>query len=268
MTEKGVQFDDVLKEAQQKGFAEADPSMDVEGIDSAHKLAILTSLGYGVRLSFERIYIQGISGVSPLDVQYSLEFGYKIKLLGIAKRDGKKVEARVHPTLVPLQHPLSRVDGVDNAIFVTGDIVGCTMFSGPGAGQLPTASAVVSDLMELARNVRFGSSGRLSPLSYQGRYVRRVGIKDIREVKTPWYMRFSVADRPGVLSKIAGVLGKNGISIASVIQKGRVRRGTVPLVMMTHEAKGSDVDKASQEIDRLPIVSEDTVGLRVETRLS
>jgi homoserine dehydrogenase len=268
MTSEGSEFEHVLKEAQKKGFAEADPSMDINGVDSAHKLTILISLAYGVRVHFEEIYTEGISGVSPLDIQYSLEFGYKIKLLAIAKTEGAQVEARVHPTLVPLEHPLSTVDGVDNAIFVTGDIVGPTMYYGQGAGQLPTASAVVSDVIELARNVLRRSPGRVSPLSHQFRYVKTVRIKDIEHIVTPWYMRFSVLDRPGVLSKISGILGKNRISIAAVIQKGRQIGEAVPVVMMTHEARGKDVIRALGEIDKLPIVLDRTVRIRVENRLS
>ncbi len=268
MTDGGGEFEQVLREAQEKGFAETDPSMDIDGIDPAHKLAILVSLAYGARVHFEEIYTEGISGISPLDIQFGLEFGYKIKLLAIAKDEGGHVEARVHPTLVPLEHPLSTVNGVDNAIFVTGDVVGPTMFYGRGAGQMPTASAVVSDVVELARNVLFKSPGRVSTLSHQNRYVKKIGIKDIRQVITPWYMRFTVVDKPRVLSKISGVLGKNGISIAAVLQKGRQVREAVPVVMMTHEARGKNVIRALGEIDRLPIVLDKTVSIRVEDRLS
>jgi len=199
MSDEGGNFEQVLREAQEKGFAEASPSMDIEGIDPAHKLAILISLAYGARVPFEKIYTEGISGISPMDIQYSLEFGYKIKLLAIAKSEDAQVEVRIHPTLVPLGHPLSTVNGVDNAIFVTGDVVGSTMYSGQGAGPMASASAVVSDVVELARNVLFKSPGRVPPLSYQSRYVKRIRIKDIHQVVTPWFMRFSVVDRPGVL---------------------------------------------------------------------
>jgi homoserine dehydrogenase len=268
MAGEGGEFGRVLKEAQKRGFAEADPSMDINGVDSAHKLAILISLAYGARVPFERVYTEGISGISLLDIQYSLEFGYKIKLLAIAKIEDARVEARVHPTLVPLEHPLSTVNGVDNAIFVTGDFVGPTMYYGQGAGQLPTASAVVSDVVELARNVLHKSPGRLSPVSHQIRRLKTIGIKTIDHIVTPWYMRFSVIDRPGVLSKISGILGKNRISIAAVIQKGRQVREAVPVVMTTHEARGRDVVRALEEIDKLPIVLDRTVRIRVENRLS
>jgi len=268
MSDEGGNFEQVLREAQEKGFAEASPSMDIEGIDPAHKLAILISLAYGARVPFEKIYTEGISGISPMDIQYSLEFGYKIKLLAIAKSEDAQVEVRIHPTLVPLGHPLSTVNGVDNAIFVTGDVVGSTMYSGQGAGPMATASAVVSDVVELARNVLFKSPGRVPPLSYQSRYVKRIRIKDIHQVVTPWFMRFSVVDRPGVLSKISGILGKNRISIAAVIQKGRRIGEAVPVVMMTHEARGRDVMRALDEIDQLPIVLDRTVRFRVENRMS
>ena len=268
MTGEGGEFEQVLSEAREKGFAEADPSMDINGVDPAHKLAILISLACGAGLRFEKIYTEGITGISPLDIQYSLEFGYKIKLLAIAKTEAPPVEARVHPTLVPIEHPLSTVDGVDNAIFVTGDVVGPTMYYGQGAGQMPTASAVVSDVIELARNVLHRSPGRVSSVAHQSRYGKTIGIKDIHHVVTPWYMRFSVVDRPGVLSKISGILGKNRISIAAVIQKGRRTREAVPVVMMTHEARGRDMVRALEEIDRLPVVLDRTVRIRVEDRLS
>jgi homoserine dehydrogenase len=268
MADEGAEFGDVLAEAQRKGFAEADPSTDIEGTDPAHKLAILMSLAWGARVRFEKVYIEGISRISPLDIQYSLEFGYKIKLLAIAKRQGGSVEARVHPTLVPVGHPLSTVDGVDNAIFVTGDVVGPTMYYGQGAGQLPTASAVVSDVVEVARNVLHKSPCRVSPYSYRSRFVRSVGIKDIQQISTRWYMRFSVVDRPGVLSRISGILGKNRISIAAVNQKGREVREAVPVIMMTHEATARDVTRALKEIDRLSVVLDPTVRIRVEDRIS
>ncbi len=268
MTDGEGEFRQVLQEAQEKGFAEADPSMDIDGIDPAHKLAILVSLACGARVRFDRIYTEGLSGISSLDIQYSLEFGYKVKLLAIAKIEGSQVEARVHPTLVPIEHPLSAVNGVDNAIFVTGDVVGPTMFYGQGAGKMPTASAVVSDVVELARNVLFHSAGRVSTLSHQGRYIKAIGIKDIERVVTRWYMRFSVVDKPGVLSRISGILGKNRISIAAVIQKGRQAREAVPVVMMTHEARGRDVIRALKAIDQLPVVLDKTVRIRVEDRLS
>ncbi|MBW2123989.1 MAG: homoserine dehydrogenase, partial [Deltaproteobacteria bacterium] len=217
---------------------------------------------------FEKIYTEGISGISALDLRYSLELGYRIKLLAIAKAEGAQVEARVHPTLLPLEHPLSTVEGVDNAIFVTGDAVGSTMYSGRGAGQMPTASAVVSDVVDLARNVLRGSAGRVPPLSYQNRHVKRIRIRDIHHVVTPWYMRFTVVDRPGVLSRISGILGRNRISIASVIQKGRQVREAVPVVMMTHEARGKDLLRALEEVDTLPSVLKRTVRVRVEDNLS
>jgi homoserine dehydrogenase len=268
MTEERGEFEQVLREATEKGFAEADPSMDVDGIDPAHKLAILTTLAWGAPVRFENIYTEGISEISPLDIQYSLEFGYNIKLLAIAKAEGSQVQARVHPTLVPLDHPLSAVNGVDNAIFVTGDVVGPTMYYGQGAGQMPTASAVVSDVIELARDVLFRLPDKMSSLPGRSRYVKRIGIKDIHRIVTPWYMRFSVVDRPGVLSKISGILGENRISIAAVIQKGRQVREAVPVVMMTHEARGRDVVRALEAIDHLSVVLDRTVRIRVENRLS
>jgi homoserine dehydrogenase len=268
MAGEGGEFRAVLKEAQMKGFAEADPSMDIDGIDPAHKLTILISLACGARVRFEKIYTEGISEISPLDIRYSAGFGYKIKLLAIAKMEDGQVEARVHPTLVPADHPLSSVDGVDNAVFVTGDVVGPTMYCGQGAGQLPTASAVVSDVVDLARNVLHQCSGRVPPISHGPQTIKAIGIKNIQRVVTPWYMRFMVVDRPGVLSRISGILGKNGISIASVVQKERQAREAVPVVMMTHEARCRNVNRALEMIDELPIVLDKTVRIRVENQLS
>jgi len=263
MTAEGRRFRDVLKEAQQRGYAEADPSLDVEGIDAAHKLAILASLAFGVPVDFEKVFVEGISRITPLDIQYSLEFGYRIKLLAIGKGDEEKVELRVHPTMVPSNHLLSTIDGIFNAIYVTGDAVGPTMFYGQGAGGLPTGSAVVSDLVDICRDTLKDAKKptlSLTPLwSREGR-----ALKDMEEVVTPYYLRFTALDRPGVLSKISGILGGRNISIASVIQKGRRGKGTVPIVMMTHEAKEKDVRQALREIDRLDVIKAKTTLIRVE----
>ena len=268
MTNEGRSFSQVLKEAQEKGYAEADPTYDVEGIDAAHKLAILIRLAFGTPVRFEEIFIGGISEITPLDIQFSREFGYRIKLLAIAKMDKGKIEARVHPTMIPKGHLLSTVEGVFNAIYIQGDAVGPTLFYGQGAGQMPTGSAVVSDLVELGRNLLVRVDGRRVPSpSYQETAVEKTPLKKIEEVAMPCYMRVSALDRPGVLSKISGILGKHHISIASVIQKGRKVKGAVPIVMMTHEAKEKDVHRAVSEIDRLSEILGKTMYIRVENEL-
>ena len=268
MTDEGRNFQDVLKEAQAKGYAEADPTYDVEGIDAAHKLAILIRLAYGTPFQFKDIFIAGISEISALDIQFCREFRYRIKLLAIAKMEQGKLEARVHPTLIPEQHLLSTVDSIFNAIYIKGDAVGPTLFYGQGAGKMPTGSAVVSDLVELARNLLTQTQGRRVPLlSYQESSIEKIPLKKMEDVVMPHYMRFSALDRPGVLSKISGVLGKNGISISAVIQKGRKIKGAVPVVMMTHEAPEKNIYRALKEIDRLDIILGKTMLIRVENEL-
>jgi len=268
MTDEGRNFKQVLKEAQEKGYAEADPTYDIEGIDAAHKLAILIRLAFGTPLRFNEIFIGGISEITPLDIQFSREFGYRIKLLAIAKMEKGKIEARVHPTMIPEEHLLSTVEGVFNAIYIKGDAVGPTLFYGQGAGQMPTGSAVVSDLVELGRNVLIRASGRRVPLlSFQESAIEKIPLKEMDDVVMPFYMRFSALDRPRVLSKISGILGKNDISISAVIQKGRQVNGAVPIVMMTHEAKEKNVHQALKEIDRLGVILGKTMFIRVENSL-
>ncbi|RLB07050.1 MAG: homoserine dehydrogenase [Deltaproteobacteria bacterium] len=263
MTQEGKGFRETLKEAQRLGYAEADPTLDVEGIDAAHKLSILASLAFGIKVDFQDIFVEGISHITPLDIQFSREFGYRVKLLAIGKWDGGRVELRVHPTMLPADHLLSTVEGVYNAIYIFGDAVGPTMFYGQGAGGLPTGSAVVSDLVDLCRDIIKGLN-RQGPLitpfwsSHQG------VVKDMEEVVTPYYLRFTAVDRPGVLSKISGILGEHEISIASVIQKGRRVKGAVPIVMMTHEATERNIRRALHEINRLDVIRARTTLIRVE----
>ena len=268
MTAGGENFADVLKEAQEKGYAETDPTFDVEGIDAAHKLAILISLAYGVRIRFEDIYTEGISRITPLDIEFAREFGYRIKLLAITKDDKGKIEARVHPTMLKENAMLATVDGVFNAIYVTGDAVGSTMFYGRGAGMMPTGSAVVSDIVDIARNIIKKSNQRIPPMGCREECIKDAKVKDISETVNHYYIRFSAMDRPGVLSKISGILGENNISISSMIQKGREIEGAVPIVMMTHEARERDIRKALDEIDRLPVVHDKTVFIRIEEGLT
>jgi homoserine dehydrogenase len=259
MTDEGAEFDEILKEAQKLGYAEADPTFDVEGVDSAHKLAILASLAFGIPLSYDEVYCEGITKVTPLDIDFALELGYRIKLLAIAKATNGEVELRVHPTMISQEHLISKVDGVFNAIFVQGDAVGDTLYYGRGAGDMPTGSAIVSDIAGIARNI---ASGAGMPVSAMRRSP--IKIRKIEDIASMYYFRFSVMDRPGVLSKISGILGENDISIASVIQKGRRVGGAVPLVVLTHMAREREVRHAVEEINRLDVVSEPAFFIRVE----
>ncbi len=264
MTQSGASYGQALAEAQAHGYAEADPTLDVEGIDTAHKLAILMSLAYGARLDLDSIAVEGISRLNPLDLQFAGEFGYCMKLLAITRDDGHRVEARVHPTLVPRDHMLANVSGAMNAVYLTGNAVGPILLYGQGAGMMPTASAVVSDLMDLARNLLCAVPGRVPALGWESALNTHRLIKPINDLVTNYYLRFSALDRPGVLSQVSGILGKHNISIAAVIQKGREAAGTVPIVMITHEAREADARAAMAEIDRLPIVSPPTVFYRIE----
>ncbi|MDA8077520.1 MAG: homoserine dehydrogenase [Nitrospiraceae bacterium] len=261
MTDEGAEFSEALKEAQRLGYAEADPTYDIEGIDSAHKLAILASLAYGARYSVKDVYAEGISWVSPMDIDFARELGYKVKLLAIAKEVDGKVELRVHPTMVPEEYLISKVDGVFNAIYVEGDSVGSTLYYGRGAGDMPTGSAVVSDIAEIARGIADKTAGRTTGRQSPSGKKNLLKMDDVMSM---YYFRFSALDKPGVLSKISGILGKHHISIVSVIQKGRHARKAVPLVVLTHRAKEKDVALAVREINRLPVVEGKTVFIRVE----
>jgi homoserine dehydrogenase len=263
-TEDGSNFEDVLAEAQKNGFAEADPTLDVEGIDTAHKLAILTSLAYGMEINFNDIYIEGISKITPMDIEFAGQFGYRIKLLAITKDTGGAIEARVHPTMIPFSNPLSGVNGVLNAIVISGDAIGDMMLYGYGAGMMPTASAVVGDVVDLARNLLSGSMGRVPLLSFQMGHIRKIPVLPMEKTQVHYYFRFSALDRPGVLSKISGILGNYDISIKSVHQKGRGTKGAVPIVMLTHLAREADVQKALSDIYDLDVVSDRPVLIRIE----
>jgi homoserine dehydrogenase len=263
-TEDGSNFEDVLAEAQKNGFAEADPTLDVEGIDTAHKLAILTSLAYGMEINFNDIYIEGISKITPMDIEFAGQFGYRIKLLAITKDTGGAIEARVHPTMIPFSNPLSGVNGVLNAITISGDAIGDMMLYGYGAGMMPTASAVVGDVVDLARNLLSGSMGRVPLLSFQMGHIRKIPVLPMEKTQVHYYFRFSALDRPGVLSKISGILGNYDISIKSVHQKGRGTKDAVPIVMLTHLAREADVQKALSDIYDLDVVSDRPVLIRIE----
>ena len=262
MREKPLTFHEALLEAKQHGYAERNPSLDIDGLDASHKLAILTLLGFGVQAAPSEIYVEGISRISQADIQYADELGYCIKPLAIAKQVDHELEVRVHPTLLDKTHLLANVNGVYNAIYVHGDLVGSELFYGRGAGQNPAASAVLSDLADVARNIASGVSLRI-PLDHDPHHsVRR--LRRMGDIETRYYMRFMATDQPGVLARISGVLGRHHISIASVHQKERKAARIVPVVMMTHDAKESDVRTALRIIDRLPFVKQPTVALRTE----
>ncbi len=267
MSREGADFATVLKNAQELGYAEADPTFDIEGIDTAHKLSLLVTLCFGTRVNFKDIYTEGISSLSALDFEYATRFGYRIKLLAIGKRDGDRIEARVQPTMVPADDPLAGIDGAFNAIRITGDHVGTVMFSGRGAGMEPTASAVVGDIMAIARNILVGVGRRSAPLGFLDEEIISLPIKPVGETVSTYYLRFSVVDKPGILAKIAGALGENGVSIRSVIQTARKEGGPVPVVIVTHEAQEMDVRKALKKIEALQITSEPVRLLRIEDDL-
>jgi homoserine dehydrogenase len=264
MTEEGQEFREALREAQAAGYAEADPTLDIEGIDSAHKLQILASLAFRTPVDLKEIHTEGISAISAEEIANARELGYRIKLLAIAKAADGGLEARVHPTMIPAASPLSTVSGVFNAIFVEGDAVGDQMFYGKGAGQMPTASAVWSDAIEFARRLAHGHAAL--PEDHPLLEADGPRLMPMEEIRSAYYLRVMAQDRPGVLSQVAGALGRHEISIASVMQKERHHVAAVPVVMMTHEAVERNMRAALEEIDRLPVVAGRTVMLRVEAR--
>ena len=264
MTDEGKSFKVVLKEAQELGFAEADPTFDIEGIDTAHKLAITLSLAYGKRVNYEDIYREGISGISQQDINFGRELGYRIKLLAIAIDRGDTIETRIHPTMIPLDHLLANVNGNFNAFHFVGDASGTVFLYGQGAGMMPTASAVICDVIDISRNILKGISGRVPARSMKENVSEDITLMPFDDIFTNYYFRFSALDRPGVLSKISGILGENNISIAAVIQKGRQKAGPVPIVMNTHRSKEKDVRKAIKKIDRLDIIHGKTIVIRIE----
>jgi homoserine dehydrogenase len=264
MKDKGEAFERVLREAQRLGYAEADPTFDVEGVDAAHKITLLATMAFGCRVPFAEVFTEGIRKITPQDIEYAADFGYDIKLLAVAKQDGKRVDVRVHPTMIPSSHLLADVRGVYNAVYVDADFLGPSLYYGQGAGRRATASAVVGDIVELARNVQRGIAWRVPPRAYQEEALGVARLKPIEEVVCQYYLRFTALDKPGVLSKISGILGEYGISIESVVQKGRDAGQAVPLVFMTHEAKEADVRQALGEIDTLGVTLGAPALIRIE----
>ncbi len=270
MNESDVSFDEVVKEAQRAGYAEVDPSTDIEGLDSAHKLAILINLAFGTPVNLDDVYTEGVTSISSLDFEAAREFGYTIKLLGIAKwsqgNPGSpqgRIEARVHPTMIPNHSPLAQVNGVFNAIHLLGETVGDLMVYGRGAGSLPTGSAVVGDLIEIGRNLMMNVGARVPSCSFQPEARETLQLKPMAELRCAYYLRFTVQDAPGILSQLAGILGDHDISIASVVQRGRERGGNVPLVMITHEATEQNIQTAIHKIEGN--LSEQSMLIRIES---
>jgi len=264
ITDEGVVFQAALAEAQAKGYAEADPTLDVEGQDAAHKLAILSALAFGMKINFDDVYIEGISRITPMDIEFAAQFGYRIKLLAITKFDGRAVEARVHPTMIPFDNMLSNVNGTLNAISVSADAVGDILLYGHGAGMMPTASAVVSDIADITRNLASDGAGRVPVMGFQPDKIRTIAVMPMDDIVTNYYFRFDAMDRPGVLATIAGILGKYAISLKFVHQKGRKTNGSVPVVMLTHHAREADVTRALAEISTLDVVASTPMLIRIE----
>jgi homoserine dehydrogenase len=264
MTDEGKSFALVLKEAQALGFAEANPTYDIEGIDAAHKLAILLSLAYGKKVRLDDIFREGIANISEQDIEFGRELGYRIKLLAIAIRRDNDIEARLHPTMIPFDHLLANVNGNFNAFHIIGDAADSIFLYGQGAGMMPTASAVISDIVDISRDILKGIAIRVPPRVRDEESIEPIRLLPFEQITTNYYFRFSAVDRPGVLSRISGILGANDISIATVIQKGRKQGGAVPVVMTTYKARECDVRKAMHDIDQLDIVMGKTMLIRIE----
>ena len=266
MRDKGRDFGDVLAEAQALGYAEADPTFDVEGIDAAHKLTILGSLAFGIPLQFEKTFTEGISRIQAQDVAYAAELGYRIKHLGIARRSGHGIELRVHPTLIPPRRLIANVDGVMNAVLVKGDAVGPTLYYGAGAGALPTASAVVADVLDVARVLTSDPGNRVPHLAFQPDEIADIPVLPMAEVETAYYLRIAALDQPGVMAEIAGILGSEGISIEAIKQKEPEEGDThVPLIMLSHRVQEGRMNRAIARIEALNTVKGEVMRIRMET---
>ncbi|WP_027329153.1 homoserine dehydrogenase [Marinimicrobium agarilyticum] len=266
MRDKGRGFSEVLEEAQELGYAEADPTFDVEGIDAAHKLVILASIAFGIPLQFDKVFTEGISRIAPQDVQYAQELGYRIKHLGIAQRGAKGIELRVHPTLIPQKRLIANVDGVMNAVLVKGDAVGPTLYYGAGAGAEPTASAVLADIVDVARTLTANPEHRVPYLGFQQEKLRsELEIVPIEEIETAYYLRMSALDKPGVLSQVAQILSDSGISIEALIQKEAAdEEEIVPLILLTNRAVEKQLVEAIIKIESLSSITGPITRIRVE----
>lgn len=264
ITSEGVSFESALAGAQAAGFAEADPTLDIEGHDTAHKLAILASIAFGMEIDLKDIYVEGITRVSAMDIEFAQQSGYRIKLLAITKFTDNAVEARVHPTMIPFSNPLSHVDGSMNAVILSGDAVGDMMLYGRGAGMMPTASAAVGDIVDIARNLMNNAASFVPMQSFQTAQIRKLPLRPVDDISTCYYVRFSAKDQPGVLSKISGILGDHQISIKSVHQTERKLNGAVPIMMLTHIAREAEVQQALAKIASLDAITDKPVVIRIE----
>ena len=266
MRDRGRDFAEVLAEAQRLGYAEADPSFDIEGIDAAHKLTILASIAFGVPLQFDKVYTEGISRITQDDIAYAAHFGYRIKHLGIARRTPEGIELRVHPTLIPYRRLIANVDGVMNAVLVKGDAVGHTLYYGAGAGAEPTASAVVADLVDVVRALTSDPENRVPHLAFQPDALSDTPILPMGEVTTAYYLRMQAADRPGVLADVTRILGDLGISIEAILQKEPAgEAGEVPVIMLTHCIRERQMDAAIRRIEALASISGSVTRIRLES---
>ncbi|MGR2680086.1 homoserine dehydrogenase [Chromobacterium haemolyticum] len=264
MREKGASFAEVLAEAQQLGYAEADPTFDIEGHDAGHKLTIMAALAFGIPMQFDRCYLEGISKLEGRDIKYAEELGYRVKLLGLTRRTPAGVELRVHPTLIPVRQLIANVNGVMNAVLAKGDAVGPTLYYGAGAGALPTASAVVADIVDVTRLLTADPEHRVPHLAFQPDQLQDLPILPISDVVSSYYLRIGAADRAGVLANITRLLAENGISIEAVIQKGSVSDGTAEVVILTHRVQEQAIDRAISGIEALESITGKVVRLRME----
>ena len=266
MHEKGRTFDDVLKEAQALGYAEADPAFDVEGIDAAHKLTILGSIAFGIPLQFDKTYTEGITKIERQDVSYADELGYRIKHLGIARKTEKGIELRVHPTLIPERRLIANVNGVMNAVVVKGDAVGPTLYYGAGAGSEPTASAVIADVIDVARVLTTDPNNRVPHLAFQPNKLSDIPVLPMEEVVTAYYLRMQAIDKPGVLADVTRILGDAGISIEAILQKEPAEGAShVPVIMLTQRVQEKFMNKALKEIEALDSINDTVMRIRLET---
>jgi homoserine dehydrogenase len=265
MRDKGRDFRDVLKEAQELGYAEADPTFDVEGIDAAHKLTILASIAFGIPLQFDKVYTEGITGISAADVAYAEALGYRIKLLGIARRAADGIELRVHPTLIPERRLIANVNGVMNAVVVKGDAVGPTLYYGAGAGAEPTASAVVADIIDVVRALTSDPENRVPHLAFQPSAIADIPVLPMEDVETAYYLRLSAEDKPGVLADVTRILAGHGISIEAILQK-ELPAGEhyLPIIMLTHKVRERDLNAAIRQIEALPTINGPLKRIRME----
>jgi homoserine dehydrogenase len=266
MREKGRDFRDVLREAQALGYAEADPTFDVEGVDAAHKLTILASIAFGIPLQFDKVYTEGISGITALDVAYAEALGYRIKLLGIARRAANGIELRVHPTLIPERRLIANVNGVMNAVLVKGDAVGPTLYYGAGAGAEPTASSVVADIVDVVRTLTSDPENRVPHLAFQPGAIADLPILPISDVETAYYLRLRAEDKPGVLADVTRILANHNISIEAIIQKEPPDGETqLPVILLTHKVRERELNDAIGQIEALPTISGEVKRIRMET---